>query len=160
MKRTAIGIALLALIVQLAIAQNPSRPSSRDTAAALRSAEFSSPVAEAVLARLSDAMQAHSLPQTKSLFDAAHFAPGFFDRMTAAFDHYESFRLYYHLASADPEKATVTADFRLESAPRQSDETPKRRESTLTLTFARVPQGRTPQWKIVAVDPANFLFEF
>ena len=113
-----------------------------------------------MLARLSDAMQAHSLPHTKSLFDAAHFSPGFFDRMTAAFDHYENFRLYYHLESADPEKATVTADFRLESAPRQSDETPKRRESTLTLTLARVPQGRAPQWKIVAVDPANFLFEF
>src|SRR5438105_13226005 len=130
---------VLTLCVQLAIAQNPSRPSPRDTGAALRSAEFSPQVAEAVLARLSDAMQAHRLPQTKSLFDAAHFSPGFFDRMTAAFDHYESFRLYYHLESADPEKATVTADFRLESAPRQSDETPKRRESTLTLTLARVP---------------------
>ena len=151
---------VLTLWVQLALAQNPPRPSSRDTAAALRSAEFSPQVAEAVLARLSDAMQAHSLPQTKSLFDAANFSPGFFDRMTAAFDHYESFRLYYHLESADSEKATVTADFRLESAPRQSDETPKRRESTLTLTVARVPQGRTAQWKIVAVDPANFLFEF
>ena len=158
MKAIAIGIAVL--FVPFALAQNPPRPSPRDTAAALRSAEFSPQVAEAVLARLADAMQAHSLPQTKSLFDAAHFAAGFFDRMTAAFDHYESFRLYYHLESADPEKATVTADFRLESAPRQSDETPKRRESTLTLTLARVPQGRTPQWKIVAVDPANFLFEF
>ncbi|HTC78427.1 MAG TPA: hypothetical protein VK657_07410, partial [Terriglobales bacterium] len=70
MKRTAICIAFLALIVELAIAQNPPRPSSRDTAAALRSAEFSPQVAEAVLARLSDAMQAHNLPQTKSLFDA------------------------------------------------------------------------------------------
>ena len=113
-----------------------------------------------MLARLSDAMQAHILPQTKSLFDAAHFSAGFFDRMTAAFDHYESFRLYYHLESADPEKATVTADFRLESAPRQSDETPKRRESTLTLTLARVPQGRAARWKIVGLDPPNFLFEF
>src|SRR2546430_16790477 len=160
MKRTAICIAFLALIVQLTIAQNPPRPSSRDTAAALRSAEFSPQVAEAVLARLADAMQAHSLPRTKSLFDAAHLAPGFFDRMTAAFDHYESFRLYYHLESADSEKATVTADFRLESAPRQSDETPKRRESTLTLTLARVPQGRSMEWKIVSLDPPSFLFEF
>ena len=158
MKAIAIGIAVL--FVQVALAQNPPRPSSRDTGAALRSAEFSPQVAEAVLARLSDAMQAHSLPHTKSLFDATHFSPGFFDRMTAAFDHYESFRLYYHLESADPEKATVTADFRLESAPRQSDETPKRRESTLTLTLARVTQGRNTEWKIVAVDPTNFLFEF
>ena len=158
MKAIAIGIAVL--FVPFALAQNPPRPSSRETTAALRSAEFSPQVAEAVLARLSDAMQAHSLPQTKSLFDAAHFSPGFFDRMTAAFDHYESFRLYYHLESADSEKATVTADFRLESAPRQSDETPKRRESTLTLTLARVTQGRNAEWKIIAVDPANFLFEF
>ena len=158
MKAIAIGIAVL--FVPFALAQNPPRPSSRDTATALRSVEFSPQVAEAVLARLADALQAHSLPQTKSLFDAAHFSPSFFDRMTAAFDHYESFRLYYHLESTDSEKATVTADFRLESAPRQSDETPKRRESTLTLTLARVPQGRTPQWKIVTVDPANFLFEF
>src|SRR5207237_7867816 len=102
--------------------------------------------------RSSDAIPAHSQPQTQSLFDAAHFSPGFFDRMAAAFDHYESFRLYYHLESADWEEATVTADFRLESAPRQSDETPKRRESTLTLTLARVPQGRAAQWKIVGLD--------
>ena len=105
-------------------------------------------------------MQAHSLPQAKSLFDAAHFPPGFFDRMAAAFEHYESFRLYYHLESADLEKTMVTADFRLESVPRQADETPKRRESTLTLTLARVTQGRNAEWKIVAVDPTNFLFEF
>src|SRR5438105_14766365 len=160
MKLVAICASVLTLSAQLALAQNPPRPSSRDTATALRSVEFSPQVAEAVLARLADALQAHSLPQTKSLFDAAHFSPGFFDRMAAAFDHYESFRLYYHLESADSEKATVTADFRLESAPRQSDETPKRRESTLTLTLARVPQGRTPQWKIVGLDPPNFLFEF
>ena len=160
MKAIAAYAGVLTLLVAFALAQNPSRPSSRDIAAALRSAEFSPQVAEAVLARLADAMQAHSLPRTKSLFDAAHFAPGFFDRMTAAFDHYESFRLYYHLESAEPEKATVTADFRLESAPRQSDETPKRRESTLTLTLARVTQGHNAEWKIVAVDPANFLFEF
>ena len=158
MKAIAFGAAVL--LASFALAQNPSRPSSRETTAALRSAEFSPQVAEAVLARLADAMQAHSLPRTKKLFDGARFAAGFFDRMTAAFDHYESFRLYYHLESADSEKATVTADFRLESAPRQSDETPKRRESTLTLTLARVTQGRNTEWKIVAVYPANFLFEF
>src|SRR5437764_10684791 len=110
MKAIAVGAAVL--LASFALAQNPSRPSPRETAAALRSAEFSPQVAEAVLARLADAMQAHSLPRTKSLFDATHFAPGFFDRMTAAFDHYESFRIYYHLESADLEKATVSADFR------------------------------------------------
>lgn len=78
--------------------------------------------------------------------------------MNAAFDHFESFRVYYHVDSINFEdsKGEVTADFRLEGTPRETNLTPKRANTTLRLTLART----ATEWRIVALDPPNFLFEF
>jgi hypothetical protein len=50
----------------------------------------------------------------------------------------------------------VTADFRLEGAPRESSLTPRRANTKLRFTLARTAS----EWRVVALDPQNFLFEF
>jgi len=135
----------------------------REIKAALASPEFSEQVGEAVLTSLTEGLQGHSVSKTKALFDAASFSPAYFDHMNAAFNFYDSFRVYCHMESATAEggKGEITADFRLESVPAQQGVAARRRQTTLRLTVEKISAGpKTRQWRITSMEPSDFLFEF
>ena len=125
---------------------------------ALTSPDFTPQVAQALLERLAYGLETHNASRTGSVFDPNSFDPQFFNRMNAAFDHFETFNVYYHVDAINFEngKGNVTADFRMEAAPRDSSLTPRRANTTLRITLVRTAS----EWRIVALDPQNFLFEF
>jgi hypothetical protein len=125
---------------------------------ALTSPDFTPQVAQALLERLAYGLETHNASKTRSVFDPTFFDSQFFNRLNAAFDHFESFRVYYHVDAINFEdgKGDFTADFRLEAAPRESSLTPRRANTTLRFTSARTAS----EWRIIALDPQNFLFEF
>ena len=141
-----------------AIESGQPQLSKREAKQALTSPDFTPLVTQAILERLTDGLETHNASKTRSVFGPASFDSQFFNRMHAAFDYFESFNVYYHVDSINLEngKGDVTADFRLERVPRDRGLTPRRNITTLHLTLART----TSEWRIVAVDPPNFLFEF
>src|ERR1051326_2575474 len=61
---------------------------------ALGSPDFTPQVAQALLERLADGLETHNASKTGSVFDPTAFDSQFFDRMNAAFDHFETFNVY------------------------------------------------------------------
>ena len=114
--------------------------------------------------RLAEAMRSHNLTKTRALFDAQHMGTQFMDNLPAAYDYYESFEPFYRILSAAPNAdgtGTIVADFSLDATPRQQDLPARRRHANLRVQVAlvRAAPGAS-QWRIVALDPANVLFEF
>ena len=141
-----------------AIESGQPRLSKAQAKQALISPDFTPQVAQAILECLTDGLETHNASKTRSVFDDASFDSQFFNRMNAAFDYFESFNVYYHVDAINLEngKGDVTADFRLERVPRDHGLTPRRNITTLHLTLARTAS----EWRIVTLDPPNFLFEF
>jgi hypothetical protein len=132
-----------------------------DSAALLRSKEFTPALSDAILRKLADGLQSHSLSGTKSLFALDHFDPDFEGRMCSAFDQNESFRLYYHVnqASGEATHGEVTADFDIEYDPRQEGEAPTRKHAELRLQVELLPAAHgSKKWLITGISPSRFLF--
>ncbi|SRR5260370_892698 len=142
--------------------QKIPRPNMADESA-LQQSTFSPAVADAMLRRLIQGMQGHNLPQTQSMFLESRFDSGFEDRMVAAFNYYDSFHLYYktiQLTGEGEQKGTIVADFDLESRPQQTDLVPHRQHARLHLEVERIPSEHGNLWRIVAMDPERFFFEY
>ena len=114
--------------------------------------------------RLAEAMRSHNLTKTGALFDAQHMGAQFMDNLPAAYDYYESFEPFYRIlstASNADGTGTIVADFSLDATPRQPELPARRRHANLRVQVALVPAGSpASEWRIVALDPANVLFEF
>lgn len=128
------------------------------------SSEFTPQLAEALMDRLAEAMRSHNLTKTRALFDAQHMGAQFMDNLPAAYNYYESFEPFYRILSTAPNAdgtGTIVADFSLDATPRQQDLPARRRHANLQVQVAlvRTASGAS-QWRIVALDPANVLFEF
>ena len=138
------------------------RPNMSDESA-LQQTTFSQAVADALLRRLGQGMQGHSLPQTRSVFSPVLLNSGMDARIAAAFDHYESFYVYYKTVEVTGEgeqKGIIVADFDLESRPQQTDLAPRRQHARLRLEVERIPSVRSSQWRIALIDPDRFFFEY
>jgi len=132
-----------------------------DNAALLRSKEFTPALSGAILRKLADGLQGHSLSGTKSLFAMDHFDPDFEGRMRSTFDQYERFRLYYHVnqASGEATQGEVTADFDIEYDPRQEGQAPMRKHAELRLQVELLPAAHgSKKWLITGISPSRFLF--
>lgn len=142
-------------------AGNTPQNTQPDSAALLRSKEFTPALSDAILRKLADGLQAHSLSGTKSLFALDHFDPDFEGRMRSAFEQNEGFRLYYHVnqASGEATHGEVTADFDIEYAPRQEGEAPTRKHAELRLQIELLPAAHgNKKWLITGMSPSRFLF--
>jgi hypothetical protein len=142
--------------------QKIQHPNMADESA-LQQTTFSQAVADTMLRRLIQGMQGHNLPQTQSMFLESRFDSGFEDRMVAAFNYYDSFHLYYktiQLSGEGEQKGTIVADFDLESRPLQIDLVPHRQHARLHLEIERIPSEHGNVWRIVAMDPERFFFEY
>jgi len=137
------------------------RPNMADESA-LQQTAFSQAVADALLRRLAQGMQGHSLSQTQSVFQASRLDSNFGQRMEAAFNYYDSFHLYYKTiqVSGEGERGTIVADFDLESRPHQADLAPHRQHARLRLEVERGAAVRGNPWHVVAMDPNRFFFEY
>ncbi len=137
------------------------RPNMADESA-LQQTAFSQAVADALLRRLAQGMQGHSLSQTQSVFQASRLDSNFGQRMEAAFNYYDSFHLYYKTiqVSGEREHGTIVADFDLESRPQQADLAPPRQHARLRLEVERGVAVRGNPWHVVAMDPNRFFFEY
>jgi hypothetical protein len=132
-----------------------------DSAALLRSKEFTPALSDAILRKLADGLQGHSLSGTKSLFAIDHFDPDFEGRMRSAFEQNESFRLYYHVtqASGEATHGEVTADFDIEYDPRQVGQAPTRKHAELRLQVELLTAAHgSKKWLITGISPSRFLF--
>src|SRR5260370_31810998 len=114
------------------------RPNMADESA-LQQTAFSQAVADALLPRLAQGMQRHSLSQTQSVFQASRLESNFGQRIEAAFNYYDSFHLYYKTIQVSGEGAdgTIVADFDLKSRPQQADLAPHRQHARLRLEVER-----------------------
>ncbi|HZR29639.1 MAG TPA: hypothetical protein VFA71_12750 [Terriglobales bacterium] len=138
------------------------RPNMGDESA-LQQPTFSQAVADALLRRLVHGMQGHNLPQTKSMFLAERLDPNFEQHMEAAFNYYDSFHLYYKIIQVSGEgepKGSILADFDLESRPQQLEQATHRQHARLRLEVERVSSAYGNPWRIVAMDPEHFFFEY
>lgn len=141
---------------------NAPRPNMEDESA-LQQTAFSQAVADALLRRLGHGMQGHNLPQTRSVFLPSLLDSGLEQRMEAAFNYYDSFHLYYKTVQVSGEgeqKGTIVVDFDLESRPQEADLAPRRQHARLRLEVERIPSARGNPWRIVAMEPDRFFFEY
>jgi hypothetical protein len=132
-----------------------------DSATLLRSKEFTPALSDAILRKLADGLQGHSLSGTKSLFAMDRFDPDFEGRMRSAFEQNESFRLYYHVnqASGEATHGEVAADFDIEYDPRQAGQAPTRKHAELRLQVELLPAAHgSKKWLITGISPSRFLF--
>jgi hypothetical protein len=130
---------------------------------ALAAPGFTPEAAQALLERLTEGLESHNASKARSVFDAEAFASQFFSQINAAFDHFEIFRVYYHVESVGLDNAApeATVDFRLERVPRDNAVTSQRSNTTLQFKFARAAVGKGRlEWRIAALEPQDFLFGF
>lgn len=146
----------------------PPVSASRQPAPATDQSGFNSPtfndsVAQAIMQKLEDGLKSHNLSKTRSLFDLPKFGPGFLDSMTAAFNHYDRFEAFYRIeqVSGEGAKGAITSQFDMDEQAVESTVDSGRRHARLTLTVQRVPvTGGRQEWRITAMQPSDFLFQF
>jgi hypothetical protein len=144
--------------------QGAQQPLSMDSGrTALESPVFNQEVAEAVMQRLGDALKAHNFSRTRALFDLRRFPAAFQNDMSASFDHYDRFRLFYRIESTSGTGATgsIVSQFDLECEPPPGNLDLVRRHATLQIQVERVRTSeKKDEWRIVTMQPAGFLFHF
>ncbi len=117
---------------------------------------FSTAVADNVLNKLRNGLEAHNRRLLLSAFDADKMDGylEFEDQIEAFFNSYETFTVYFRIVqtSTDGPKGLALVDIQLEEIPRGATSPPIRKDGQIRFELERGKKG----WKIVDFNPRNF----
>ncbi len=117
---------------------------------------FSTAVADNVLNKLRNGLEAHNRRLMLSAFDADQMDGylEFEDQIEAFFNRYETFTVYFRIVqtSTDGPKRLALVDIQLEEIPRGAISPPIRKNEQIRFELERGKKG----WKIVDFNPRNF----
>ena len=136
-------------------AQKKVRNKKSDEADPLNASTFSDSVAEAVMRRLADALEAHNRKLMLSAFDSDKMDDyqGFQGQVEAFFDHYASVRVHLRIlqSTTEGEKGIMLTDIEMESLP-GGEAVPGRKHDQIRFELERGHKG----WRIVDIKPRDF----
>jgi hypothetical protein len=155
------ALALFVLSATL-VAQQPAtapsaRPSHKNDEQVLQQQEFSSAVADVLVARIGEGLAGHDRKTLLSAFDKDDFQDytAIKEQVNALMEAYRSFRVHYHVDSFAPNPdgtASIHASFQIEQVPATGYGLPLRRDANLVLTASHAKQG----WRVTGFTPADF----
>jgi hypothetical protein len=140
----------------LQTSQSNDQDSSPKKGKATDSEAFSEVEANAIMSSIHDGLVGHDSAKLLSAFDNTKMEgyQGFRAQVVAMFDHFEAFRVHFHITevTADGTKGGFSADLELEKSPRANEGLPVRKRESVHFEVEQGSKG----WKIVDLQPRSF----